>query len=50
MTLFIESTSIDMWEIIEDDDDVPIIEQPMPHMVVDPVQVPQVMVRLIPKN
>ena len=30
MRLFIESTSIDMWEIIEDGDYVPIIEQPAP--------------------
>ena len=42
MRLFIESTSIDMWEIIENGDYVPTIEQPVPHVVADLDQAPPV--------
>ena len=38
MRLFIESTSIDMREIIENGDYVPTVEQPMPQVVADPDQ------------
>ena len=33
MRLFIEFTSLDMWQIIEKKDYVPTIEQPVPHVV-----------------
>ena len=46
--LFIESTSIDMWEIIEDGDYVLTIEQPAPQEVIDLEQPPPVVVRTIP--
>ena len=50
MRLFIESTSIDMWEIIEDGDYVPTIEQPMPQEATNPEQPPPVVFRTIPRN
>ena len=50
MRLFIESTNIDIWEIIENGDYVPTIEQLVPHVVVDPYQSPPVMVRVILNN
>ena len=50
MRLFIESTSLDMWEIIEKGDNIPTIEQPMPHVVADPDQDPLVVVREIPRS
>ena len=50
MRLFIESTSIDMWEIIENDDYIPIIEQLVPHMVADDDQSPPVVVTTIPRT
>ena len=50
MRLFIESTSIDMWEIIENGDYVPTIEQLVPHMVVDLDQAPPVVVRTISRS
>ena len=50
MRLFIKSTSIDMWEIIENGDYIPSIEQSVPHVVVDPDQPPLVILRVIPRN
>ena len=50
MRLFIKSTNIDIWEIIENGDYVPTIEQLVPHVVVDPYQSPPVMVRVILNN
>ena len=50
MRLFIESTSIDMWEIIENGDYVPTIEQPVPQVATDPEQHPPVVVRTIPRS
>ena len=50
MRLFIESTSIDMWEIIEDEDYVPTIEQPTSQEAVDLKQPPPVVIRTIPRN
>ena len=34
--LFIESTSLDMWEIIENGDYIPTLEQPAPQVEADP--------------
>ena len=48
--LFIEFTSIDMWEIIENGDYIPTIEQPVPQVVADPDQPPLVVVRLVLRN
>ena len=50
MRVFIESTSIDMWEIIENVDYVPTIQQLVPHVVADLNQAPPVVVRIIPRN
>ena len=50
MRLFIESTSLDMWEIIENGDYVPTMEQPIPQAVADPDQPPLVIVRLVHRN
>ena len=50
MRLFIKSTSIDMWEIIENGDYVPTIEQLVPHIAADLDQAPPIVVRVIPKN
>ena len=50
MRLFIEFTSIDMWEIIENGDYVPTIEQPVPHVVADLKQAPPIVVRTILRN
>ena len=50
MTLFIESTSIDMQEIIENGDYLHIVEQPAPQAIADPEQPPPVVVRTIPRN
>ena len=50
MRLFIEFTSIDMWEIIEDGDYVLTIEQPAPQQAADPEQPPLVVIRTIPRN
>ena len=47
MRLFIESTSIDMYEIIENGDYVPTIEQPVPQVVADPNQAPPIVVKTI---
>ena len=44
MRLFIESTSIDMWEIIENDDYIPTVEQHVPQVVANPDQPPPVVV------
>ena len=44
------STSIDMWEIIENGDYVPTIEQPVPQVVADPKQAPPAIVRTIPRS
>ena len=46
--LFIKSTSIGTWEIIENGDYVLTIEQLMPHMVADLDQAPPVVVKAIP--
>ena len=50
MRLFIESTSLDMWEIIENGDYVPTIEQSMPQGAANPEQPPPVIVRTILRN
>ena len=50
MRLFIESTSLDMCEIIENRNYVPTIEQPVPHVVIDLDQHPLVIIGVIPKN
>ena len=50
MRLFIESTSLDMWEIIENGDYIPIVEQPAPQVVADPEQPPSVIVKTISRN
>ena len=50
MRLFIESTSLDMWEIIENGDYTLIVEQLAPQVVVDPKQPPPVVVRTILRN
>ena len=50
MRLFIESTSIDMWEIIENGDYIPTIEQPVPQVVIDLDQPPPIVVITIPRN
>ena len=44
MRLFIESTSLDMWEIIENGDYIPIVEQSTPQVVADLEQPPLVVV------
>ena len=44
MRLFIESTSIDMWEIIENGDYIPTVEQHVPQVVASPDQPPPVVV------
>ena len=48
--LFIKSTSLDKWEIIENGDYIPTIKQPVPHVVADPNQPPVVVVRVIPRK
>ena len=48
MRLYIESTSIDMWKIIENGDYILTIEQPVPHVVADPNQASLVEVKVIP--
>ena len=50
MRLFIESTSLDMWEIIENGDYMPTVEQLVPQVVIDLEQPPPVVVRTIPRN
>ena len=50
MRLFIKSTSLDMWEIIENGDYIPMIEQPVPQEVANPKQPPHVIVRTNPMN
>ena len=50
MRLFIEPTSLDMWEIIENGEYIPMVEQPSPQVVTDPEQPPLVVVRTIPRN
>ena len=50
MRLFIESTIIDMWKIIENGDYFPTIKRPVPQAVVDPNQAPLVVVRTIPRS
>ena len=50
MILFIEYTSNDMWEIIENGDYVPTTEQLVPLVVIDPNQPPPIVVRTIPRN
>ena len=50
MRHFIESTCLDMWEIIENGDYIPTIEQLAPQVVADPEQPPPVVVRTIPRN
>ena len=39
-----------MWEIIENRDNVPTIEQPVSYVVANPDQSPPVVVRVIPRN
>ena len=39
-----------MWEIIENGDYIPTIEQPIPHVVADLDQAPPVEIRVIPRN
>ena len=41
MRLFIESTSLDMWEIIENGDYISTFEQPVPLVDANPDQAPQ---------
>ena len=50
MRLFIESTSLDMWEIIENGDYIPTVEQPVPQVVADLELPPPVVVRIILRN
>ena len=50
MRPFIESTSLDMWEVIENGNYIPTIEQPMHHMVIDLDQPPPVVVKGLPRN
>ena len=50
MRLFIESTSLDMWEIIENGDYVPTTKQYVPHVAADLDQPPPVVLRLIPRH
>ena len=50
MRLFIKSTSLDVWEIIENGDYVPTTERLVPQVVADLDQPLIAMVRLIPRN
>ena len=50
MRLFIESTSLEMLEIIESGDYIPTIEQPMHQVVINLDQRPAMVVRQIPRN
>ena len=50
MRHFIESTSLDMWKIIENGDYVPTTEKPASQGVANPEQPPLVVVRTIPRN
>ena len=50
MKLFIKSTSLDMWDIIENRDYIPTVEQPVPQVVADQELTPLVVVKIIPKN
>ena len=50
MRLFIKSTSLDMWEMIETGDYVPMTEQLAPQGVANQKQPPLVVVRTIPRN
>ena len=50
MRLFIESTNIDRYEIIENGDYIPTIEQPVPYVVANPDQAPPVVVKVITRN
>ena len=50
MRLFIMSTNIDMWEIIENGHYAPTIEQLVPQVVADPDQALLVVVRTIQRN
>ena len=50
MRFFIEFTNLEIWEIIENGDYVPTIEQPMPHVITDPDQPPPIIVGVIPRN
>ena len=47
MRLFIESTSLDMWEIIENGDYSLTVEQLVPQVAADPNQPPLIVVRVI---
>ena len=50
MRLFIESTSLDIWEIIENGGYIPAVEQPVPQVVADLEKPLHVVVRTIPRN
>ena len=50
MGLFIQFTSLGMWEIIENRDYIPTIKQLVPQVVADPDQPPSVVVKEIPRN
>ena len=50
MRLFIESTSLDIWKIIENGDYIPTVEQLAPQVVADPEQPPPVVVKTISRN
>ena len=50
MRLFIDSTRLDMWEIIENGDYIPTTEQPVPQEAADSEQPPPVIVRTILRN
>ena len=50
MRLFIESTCLDIWEIIENGDYLLTTEQPVPHVVANPDQPPPAVFRVIPRN
>ena len=49
MRLFIESTNLDMWEIIENEDYVLTIEQHVPHVVADLDKPLPIIFRVIPR-
>ena len=50
MRLFIELTGIDISKIIENEDYVPAMEQPVPQVAADPDQPSFMIVRMMPRN
>ena len=50
MILFIESTSLDMWEFIAIGDYIPMTEQLVPQEATDPEQPLPIIVRTTPRN